>query len=201
MTKLCAIILAAGFSRRLGRNKLLVRIDGESVIRRSVRPFLNDFVERVIVVAGRDRDRVAEELKGIGCEIVGNPYAAEGMSTSVKAALPYLLGEEGAFFHLGDKPFVSPGLVRRMWDHYCEHGSLIVAPFFSGKRGHPILMKIRPFIEEMRGLYGDRGLREVIENHWKDVVSIEGDEGSVLDIDTIDDLRLLRARGHVIEEG
>ncbi len=201
MGKLCAVILAAGFSRRLGRNKLLLRIDGESVLKRSVQPFLNDFVDRVIVVTGRDRAPVAGELEGTRCEVVGNPYAAEGMSTSVKAALPYLLGEEAAFFHLGDKPFVSTDLVRRMWAHYCDHGSLIVAPFFGGKRGHPILVKIRPYIEEMRGLYGDRGLREVIENHWKDVVSIEGDEGSVLDIDTVDDLRFLRARGHIIEEG
>jgi CTP:molybdopterin cytidylyltransferase MocA len=38
--KFFAIILAAGTSSRMGFNKLTVSIDGESVIRRSVKPFI-----------------------------------------------------------------------------------------------------------------------------------------------------------------
>ena len=65
MKRIFAVILAAGASRRLGVNKLTVKIDGQSVIRRSVRPFLEGGVERTFVVTGVDDERIRRELYGL----------------------------------------------------------------------------------------------------------------------------------------
>jgi CTP:molybdopterin cytidylyltransferase MocA len=68
-------------------------------------------------------------------------------------------------------------------------------------KGHPVLMRCGPYREEIELLGGDKGLREVIEKHSKDVLFIEGDEGILFDIDTEEDLEVLRRRGYRIEKG
>ena len=61
-------------------------------------------------------------------------------------------------------------------------------------------MNVKPYFSEMESLGGDKGLREIIEKHLEDVVFLEGDEGNVFDIDTIEDIETLKRRGHKIEE-
>ena len=60
-------------------------------------------------------------------------------------------------------------------------------------------MSVAGYIEEMEGLDGDKGLREVIEKHKEDVLFIEADEGVLIDIDTADDIRSLKSTGYTIE--
>ncbi len=202
MKRIFAVILAAGSSRRLGTNKLTLRIDGQSVIRRSVMPFLVDRVEKVFVVTNPAGEKVREELRDLtSVEVVYNPYHMEGMSSSVKAVLPFVEGADNLFFHLGDKPFVKHEQVVSILDRYAEDGPDILIPRYQGGKGHPVFMKVKPYLEEMRRLEGDKGLREVIEKHLEDVVFIDGDEGNVFDIDTVEDIETLKRRGCQIEEG
>ena len=199
--KIYAVILAAGVSRRLGTNKLLVRIDGETVIRRSVGPFLMKGIERTFVVVSTGRGRIERELQGLeGIGIIDNPHYQEGMSSSVKAALPYIRGADGVFFHLGDKPFVRREQVERMLDLYLGGAGHLLIPRHEGGKGHPVLINTERYFDEMENLGGDKGLREVIEKHMEDVVFLDGDEGNVFDIDTIEDIETLRRRGHNLEE-
>jgi molybdenum cofactor cytidylyltransferase len=200
MKKYQAVVLASGVSRRLGFNKLFVRIDGETVIARSVRPFLEAGIERVLVVAGRELARFEEELRDLPAKLVHNPHFAEGMSASVRAVLPFLGAADGVFFHLGDKPFVAPDLVRRMAEVFESRHSGAVVPVCGSVWGHPVLVRNSLYGEEMAAIRGDRGLREVIEKHGEDVVFIEGDEGILLDIDTLEQIEGLRKRGYRVEE-
>jgi molybdenum cofactor cytidylyltransferase len=199
--KIYAVILAAGVSRRLGVNKLAVRIDGETVIRRSVMAFLTHGIEKIFVVVSTGREIIERELKDLGSvEIIDNPHYLEGMSSSVKAALSYIKGADGVFFHLGDKPFVKREQVRAMLDLYLGGAGDLLVPRYGGGKGHPVLMNTEPYFSEMESLGGDKGLREVIEKHLEDVVFLDGDEGNVFDIDTIEDIETLKRRGHKIEE-
>jgi molybdenum cofactor cytidylyltransferase len=202
MKKIYAVILASGVSRRLGFNKLTVRIDGESVVRWSAAPFFMEGIDRVFVVTSMDKERMRAELSGLdGAEIVYNQNYLEGMSSSVKAVLPLIGEADGVFFHLGDKPFVKAEQVRRMRDLYLSGGGDLIIPRHDGAKGHPVLMSVKPYFEEMTLLKGDKGLREIIEKHLADVVFLEGDEGNVFDIDTVEDIETLKRRGHKIEKG
>ena len=200
MKEYTAVILAAGSSKRLGFNKLILKIDGEPVIRKAVLPFLSAGVSRVLVVTGTDSQDLKEALMGCSVEYVLNNDHALGMSTSVVAVLPFIDQATGVFFHLGDKPFIEKGILERMVGMFRESRDRIIVPFFEGKKGHPILMDVRRYREEMGSLKGDKGLREIIENHAEDVICIRGDEGSLLDIDTVEDVVHLGERGYSIEK-
>ncbi|MBP1749380.1 MAG: putative MobA-like protein [Deltaproteobacteria bacterium] len=201
MTEICSVILAAGSSRRLGFNKLTLKIDSEAVIRRSVVPFIEAGFDNIIVVAGPHMSLIAQELDGLAVTVVHNEDHRSGMSSSIKAALPWISEAKAVFFHLGDKPFIEKKLLADMLEAYRTTKKDIVIPVCKGQKGHPVLMSVAPFIEEMRGLHGDKGLREVIEKHKEDVLFIETDEDALFDIDTADDIRSLTQRGYNIEKG
>ncbi len=62
---ICAIVLASGRSRRMGVQKLLLDYGGKTVISHIVEQLLDSVIDRVYVVVGHDRDRVAEESRGV----------------------------------------------------------------------------------------------------------------------------------------
>ena len=201
MKEICCVILAAGSSRRLGFNKLTLKIDSEAVIRRSVLPFIAADISDIIVVAGTHMPLIERELDGLAVTVVHNKDHDSGMSSSVKASLPWIRKAEAVFFHLGDKPFIKKELLSDIIKAYRATGKNIVIPVCRGEKGHPVLMRVAPYIEEMKGLDGDKGLREVIEKHKEDVLFIETDEGAVFDIDTAEDIRSLTERGYNVEKG
>jgi molybdenum cofactor cytidylyltransferase len=201
MGKIYTVILAAGISSRLGFNKLTLKIDGQTVIRRSIVPFLTGGIDRVFVVTGPEEDSIKKELEGFTLKFIENPYYMEGISTSIKAALPFISDADGVFFHLGDKPFVKQETINLMLGLYQNGNVNMAVPLYNDIKGHPVLIGISPYIEEMRLLKGDKGLREIIEKHLEDVLFVEGDEGNVFDIDNIEDVNILKERGYKIEEG
>jgi molybdenum cofactor cytidylyltransferase len=200
MERVFAIILAAGTSSRLGFNKLTVTIDGESVIRRSVKAFIVEGIHKVIVVIGHNHQKIEQELEGLAVNLINNPHYKEGMSTSVKAAMPFLEGADVLLFHLGDKPFITSHSITGILNKYMVSKPRIIAPLYDGKTGHPVLIDAALLREEIGMLCGDSGLREVIEKYRRDVVFIEGNEGNLLDLDTIQAIDQLRERGYRIEE-
>ena len=60
--RLAAVVLAAGSSTRMGRNKLLLELGGETLVRRAVRAALGAGVDEVVVVLGHEEPRVRAEL-------------------------------------------------------------------------------------------------------------------------------------------
>ena len=200
MRDICSVILAAGSSRRLGFDKLTLKIDSEAVILRSVFPFVKADLGSIVVVAGPHMSSISRELDGLAVTVVHNEEHHTGMSSSIKTALPWIREASAVFFHLGDKPFIKEGLLGQMLEAYRATGKNIIVPVCNGQKGHPVLMSVAPFIEEMKGLEGDRGLREVIEKHKEDVLFIETDDGVLFDIDTADDVHSLTQRGYSIEK-
>ncbi|HBA55830.1 MAG TPA: hypothetical protein DCZ04_15615, partial [Syntrophorhabdus aromaticivorans] len=163
--------------------------------------FLREDVEKVIVVTGHEHRKVERELIGFKVDLVHNPLHGDGMSTSVRAAIPFLGNADTILFHLGDKPFVKPERISLMLDKCRREGAKIIVPVCDGKKGHPVLIDADIVRDEIGALEGDKGLREVIEKRKGDVVFIEGDEGSLFDIDTLREVDYLRERGYRIEEG
>lgn len=57
-----ALVLAAGRSRRMGTQKLLLPLDGKPVIAHVVDQLLRSPVDRVLVVIGEDEDCIRQAL-------------------------------------------------------------------------------------------------------------------------------------------
>ncbi|MGD0236460.1 MAG: nucleotidyltransferase family protein [Syntrophorhabdales bacterium] len=199
--KIDTVILAAGSSKRLGFNKLFLSVDGEPVLTRTLRTFLELRIGTIFVVTGFERERVEHLLRDVPVVLVHNSLYAAGMSTSVRAVLPFLETDHGLFLHLGDKPFVEREMLRRMIKPFAEGTHSIIMPVYQGQKGHPVLIDVIPYLDEMHTLEGDTALRPIIEKHSQDILYVEGDEGILLDLDTDGDIDLLRRRGYTIEKG
>ncbi len=72
------IILAAGKSIRFGSNKLIYKLDGETLIERVVRSCLESKAHEVVVVVGYEANKIAETLRNLSCRIVHNPSFEKG---------------------------------------------------------------------------------------------------------------------------
>ncbi|HVN24190.1 MAG TPA: nucleotidyltransferase family protein [Syntrophorhabdales bacterium] len=195
------VILAAGSSRRLGVNKLFLTVDGEPVLKRTLRPFLDMDLGTVFVVTGFQRERIEHLLRDVPVRLVHNSDFEEGMSASVRAVLPFLEPGRPLLLHLGDKPFVKPETLRRILDSFSQGTHRIVLPVYKGQKGHPVLIDVTSYLDETRSLKGETALKPIIEKHAQDILYVEGDEGILLDLDTEDDIDLLRNRGYTIEKG
>src|SRR5256885_14903791 len=104
------VILAAGASRRMGagRNKMLLQLEGESLLRRAARRALVAGLSPVVVVLGHEADRARAELKGLSCESVVNPDFTGPTSGSLHKGLEQLGSNGGAaVVMLGDMVLVT----------------------------------------------------------------------------------------------
>lgn len=187
-----AIILAAGLSKRMGAQKLLLPFDGGTVIGRIAGEILRSRkIARAFVVVGADGARVADALENATVlrnadrtrdffSFVTNPDPAGDMLSSVRCGLRALPPDcEAVLVALGDQPSIAAELVARMVRAFCGSGRGIIVPAFGGKRGHPLLFAAR-YCEEILTQYDDLGLRGLLQAHPKDVFELPADTAGVL---------------------
>lgn len=196
-----AIILAAGVSKRFGSPKLLYKIDGISVIEKTLTSFLSlNEIDRIFVVLGHRRESMESLLKAYPVTLIYNPYYMLGMSSSIKAGLSYIEDEDEVFIHLADKPFIKPETVRGLIEASSKKYPHIVVPVFNGNPGHPVLVGPGMYLKGISNIEGDTGLKWAIEREKKNVIYICADESVVIDIDTVDDIESIKKMGVKVEE-
>ena len=113
------IILAAGLSTRFGRNKLLEKINGVTMIERVVKSAVSSKVDEVAVVLGYEALRVKEALKNFECRFIFNEDFRKGQSSSVKAGVKAVMGYADAVMVLpGDVAFITPKSINMVIAEY-----------------------------------------------------------------------------------
>jgi len=193
--RVCAVVLAAGRSRRMAPlNKLLVSDSrGAPMISRVVENVLASRARPVIVVTGHERERVEEVLAGKPVILAHAEDYADGLSASLKAGLRAVPPEaEGVLVCLGDMPLVEGAMLDRIIAAFDpEEGRAIVQPTYRGKQGNPMLWS-REFLDEMLAISGDVGARHIAAKHGDRLVEVEMASDAVLrDFDTTDALKTL----------
>ncbi len=194
---ICAIVLAAGRSSRMGAQKLLLEFAGTTVIGHIVDQLLASRIDSIHVVVGHQGDRVAEELTGRNVSIVVNPNPQAGMLSSVRCGLGALQPEcDAALVALGDQPTISATLVDRMIQTFASGEEGIVVPVHDRRRGHPLLFRAG-YRDEILTHYDDVGLRGLLRAHRDDIIELPADSDAVLsDMDYPDDYdRMLKDHG------
>ena len=183
-----AIVLAAGESRRMGTQKLLLPFGDATVIESVVLTALASRVDRVLVVLGADKGDVREELEPLGIDLVVNENFAEGMLSSVQAGFRALPADaEAAVVMLGDQPFLPARVVDAVVDAFQRSGKGIVVPTFQGRRGHPVLIGLK-YRDEVLALDPADGLRRLMHAHPEDIFEAEVEDANILrDMDVPED--------------
>jgi molybdenum cofactor cytidylyltransferase len=191
-----ALVLAAGASRRMGSdNKLLCRIDGQTLIAKAVRAAVDSNCTRVIVVTGRDAERIEAQLGGMRVDLVRNPDYRQGMSGSLRRGLEAVTDDSDAVLVLlADMPGIGAEHIDRLISAFDSQAPCIVAPARSGRRGHPVLWP-RRFFAAMKALQGDVGARELLARHASEVRPVEFDTDAIFeDVDTPEQLASMQRR-------
>lgn len=188
------ILLAAGFSRRFGReDKLLQPLpDGGLVALAAAQHLVNALPSSVAVVRA-DSFSLIEAFKALGLQVVYCQNDATEMADSLVAGVQYAStlqpDTKGFVIALADMPYISPNTIRAVANQISS-GADIVQPTYHGRRGHPVGFS-RKYRNDLMLLNGDEGARSIIKQHAEKVMLLPCDDAGILaDIDTPADLAL-----------
>lgn len=183
-----AVVLAAGRSRRMGTQKLLLPFGGITIVESVVGAALEASLQGVVVVLGADEERVRAKLAPCAVTFAVNEDWERGMFSSVRAGFEALPEKAtAAVVMLGDQPFVKPETIDELVARHRETRRGIVLPAHDGQRGHPVLIDTK-FKGEILALGPEATLRDVVRAHADEVLEVEIDDPDVLrDIDTPED--------------
>jgi molybdenum cofactor cytidylyltransferase len=194
-----AVVLAAGMSTRMqGRNKLLMPVADETVIRCTVRNLLQAQPRETVVVVGFEASMVSEALSGLPIRVQANPRFEEGQMTSVAAGVGALQRDTDAVMVcLGDMVLLTAADYRELIDRYARlRDKSILVPRFQGQRGNPVIFAHRRVPDVVAGRRNP-GCRDLIANHPEDVFGYQATHDRfVIDLDTPEDyVRILSRLG------
>jgi molybdenum cofactor cytidylyltransferase len=190
---IAAVILAAGFSRRMGQAKLLMLLDGRAIVRHAVEAVLSGGVDSVWVVSGPAVEAIEAALAGLDVQIVVNPSPEDGQGGSVRAGIAALpASADSALIALGDQPMLPPSIIPALLAARRTSDKPIVAPRYRDGQGNPVLFKREIFPELLR-LDGDQGARGIIQKDPARVEWVDLDLAMPPDVDTPGDYEKIRA--------
>lgn len=188
------IVLAAGVSRRMGRNKLLLELDGEPVLRRAVRRALEAGLDPVIVVLGFEADRARETLSDLPYRPVLNAEYEKGITRSVRlgiAAVPE--PNVAAVVMLPDMPFVTMQMIQALVERYRASTAPLVISRYGGVNAPPMLHD-RSLFAEFEEPGGEQCGRHVVRRHRDEAEVIEWPADALEDLDVPDDYERVKAQ-------
>ena len=187
-----AIVLAAGFSERMGEFKPLMMLGGMTVLERVIRLFQSVGVGRIHVVTGHRAAELTPLIDRWGGRSVVNARYADGMYASVAAGVSSLEVSAASFFVLpADIPLVRPATLRSLMEAFPDGRAAICHPTFQGRRGHPPLIG-RRFSSAITNGQGNGGLKALLERYESEALDVPAaDEFILQDLDGPDDYQRL----------
>ena len=185
------VVLAAGGARRFGgRAKVLLSWQGEPLVRRTARAALEAGLHPVAVVVGAHRAAVQAAVDDLPVIVVPNPAWAEGLASSVRAAVQAAASwrprPAALTFFPADHPYLPPTLAHALVEAHAATLAPIVAPLvMERQRGQPVLFD-RVTFADLAALQGDVGGRALMRRY-----PVHGvpwfDEAVLYDVDTLED--------------
>ena len=192
-TRIAGVLLAAGTSSRMGKNKLFLRLGGDSVLRRAAKSAIGAGLDPLIVVLGHESEQASAELEGIDCAPVVNPDYASGMTTSLRAGIQAVPDSaSAAVVLLADMPFVTPEMIRQVATRWS--GEPLALSVYGDVVAPPILYSVALFPELLEMTAGDCRKR-VVKRHRSEALEIPWPASALHDLDVPDDVE--RARSEI----
>lgn len=186
------IILASGSSKRLGRNKLLEKINGKYIIEHVVLEALKvDFTELILVYKDKE---IYELFKGFKIKLLYNKNHLLGQSESIKLAIKNISNsDEPMMFLVGDQPLLKNKTIKNIINHYSSQTDIIIPRIHKTNRMPTIFGP--KYKKEFLEIKGDVGGRVLIKKHMNDVTFIDLEselEYQFFDVDTEENLEFIK---------
>jgi molybdenum cofactor cytidylyltransferase len=189
-----AVVLAAGMSTRMGRNKLLLDLAGRSVLHRAVATATTAGLDPVLVVLGHESERARAELGTLPCTVVLNPEYQNGVNTSLRTGIRAVPDHcPAAIVLLADMPLVDAAMLRALLAQYRAGSAPLVVSSYDGVDAPPILYD-RVLFPELRVLEGEGCGKKVVKRHTAEAIRVRWPVQALTDLDVPADLDRVRAQ-------
>ena len=183
------VLLAAGQSERFGnKNKLSEIVNGKPIINNILDRLLKIFdSSELIIIVGHEHKTIINLINNQEIKILENINYKRGIGTSISLAVKNLETDiRGVMIIPADMPFITSkdfiNIENKFLECNCEK---VIIPQFNSKKGNPVILP-KIYFNTLKNLKDDFGARSLIAE--KDIITIKTGFGTVLDIDTRDEL-------------
>jgi molybdenum cofactor cytidylyltransferase len=198
LPRLHAVILAAGFSSRLGRPKALARVRAFSLLRRTLTLVSRFAPAKIIVVVPRHGARYRIEARGLEVVFAANPRRADGLSSSVRRGIARARYSPALLLLPVDLAALQQRDVARLISRWrsarrCVIARRIVQRGGTTRGGVPLILPRWLYARALK-LTGDIGLRDLVNGLPAPQRMLLNLPSAALDVDTPQDLHAARRR-------
>ncbi|MCK6695416.1 MAG: nucleotidyltransferase family protein [Thermoanaerobaculia bacterium] len=196
----CAIVLSAGLSSRMGaQNKLFLPFGKHTVLETTLARIEAAGIAEILVVTGYEQERVRGLFQNKPYRLVENPAFRQGMSSSIKAGVAAARPDAAGFMIcLADMPLISGEEYRLLAEALISaletDPMAIVQPRFQEQAGNPVLFSAR-YRSALLTLEYPEGARPIVQANREHIVPVNMPTDAVLlDADTPEAYQILLER-------
>lgn len=170
------------------KNKLLLPINGQPLIQKTISSVQASQVFDIVVVLGHDTATIDPLIPKSIKKTINQNYHS-GMTSSIQAGLKKSTPKsDGYLIILSDQPGLDSILLNEIIDHFYAHKSderqPIIVPFFQGKTGHPILFD-KHYYEAILQHKEPHGCKAIIKANLNQRIKYPvKDYSQLIDVDT-----------------
>ena len=182
--QVAAVILAAGASTRMGRNKLLLPVDGEAMVHRAARRALAAGLAPVVVVLGHESERVRAALADLNVTFATSPDSTGPTSVSLHAGLAALGTKVAAtVVMLSDMVHVTEEMLRTIVSASASGDAPLEVSRYGQVLAPPLLFR-RVLWPELLAWHGEGCGKAVVRAHEAEAGLHDWPASALRDIDT-----------------
>ncbi|MDP8203542.1 MAG: NTP transferase domain-containing protein [Candidatus Tenebribacter mawsonii] len=180
------IILSAGQSSRMGRDKALLDINGIPAIIHIINKVIS-FSDHIYIILGDNlesvKSRVLEYFENHDCiSFIHNEVHLKGMFSSIRKGFQEVKGENGIMLQLIDQPFISQNVYEELVSNYSSENLIMQPSYIKGefkRGGHPLVFA--PAFKDIVLSHADEyQLNEIIKKYSERRKFIEVTDESIL---------------------
>jgi molybdenum cofactor cytidylyltransferase len=187
------VVLAAGYSRRLGRSKVSARIGGATLLQRTLDTLPTRIHGRIVVVVPPRAARIRAELKGYPVVFTENPERAAGLSSSVRRGLRQARYSAGILLLPADLAHLKRRDIVRLMGRWAGAPRRVVARRVGAWGGAPLILP-RHLVPAGLRITGDAGLKDLVRRLAPEGVTLMEAPSAASDVDTPRELDRARRR-------
>ena len=144
MNLITAIVMASGFSKRMGLNKLLMKYNNKFLIEYTLEKISQcDFAQKIIITQYEEIEKLIEDLN---FKVVINENAHKGQSESIKLGVKSSEKCDGYMFFVADQPLINQKDIEKLIRVFRENKDFIVIPKY--KKSVAIQLFIQVYIKK-----------------------------------------------------
>ena len=162
MKRLGFVIMASGWSRRFGKNKLLERIAGKPMISYTMHTLSHFFYNYqavivldtpLVVTRFKEVEQLAKEMR---FSVLLHEESEQSDTIRVALSSEQAKSWDACMFLTGDQPLLSEDSLKRLVDAFSENPEELYRLSFQGEGGNPVIFP-KKYFENLRNLTGDHG--------------------------------------------